>query len=173
MTKDRRISRRAALARLGLGVAGAYVAPAFVGLSQARASGASGSSGSSSASPASSPSPASTPSSPSTPGVDGTSQPSGPSGPGGCRGSSFSGEVQISQRDYKRAQRAIARGEARPLREVLDAVRAEHPGRVLQVGYSDKGGPPMFQVLIVDPSGAVKSITVDAGSGLVTNMWKC
>ncbi|WP_300517223.1 hypothetical protein [Aliiroseovarius sp.] len=52
-------------------------------------------------------------------------------------------------------------------------MRSEHPGRVLQVGFSEKGGRAAFQVLIVDPSGAVISVSVDAGSGLVTNMWKC
>ena len=191
MSGTKRISRRAALARLGMGAAGAYMSPAFVGLSQARASGGSEASAASAASPASTPSPASAaspasgpsapsrasePSRPSGPEASSgspVSGPSGPSGPGACRGSSLSGGAQISRQDYKRAQRAIARGNARPLQEILRNVQARYPGRTLQVGFSERGRRPTFQVLIVDRSGAMISVTVDAGSAQVMNIRKC
>jgi hypothetical protein len=185
MSDGKRISRRAALFRLGLGAASAYMAPSMVGLSQARASSASPASAPSPATPPSAPSPASvpspvsppsapsTPSGPSEPGGGTPSSPSGPSGPGTCRSSSIAGNAQISRKDYLRAQRAIARGDARPLQEVLKNVQSKQPGKLLQVGFSDKGKRTNFRVLIVDQSGAVVSVTVDAGSGQITSIRKC
>ncbi|WP_170478591.1 PepSY domain-containing protein [Ruegeria arenilitoris] len=85
----------------------------------------------------------------------------------------MSGSAQISRQDYKRAQRAIARGDARPLQEVLGKVQARRPGKLLQVGFPETRGRPIFQVLIVDSKGAVVSVTVDAGSGRITNMQAC
>ncbi len=189
MKRNNRISRREALKRLGLGAAGAYIAPSLAGLSMARAassssppSPASRATPPSPASPASRPSPVSRasapsgpsrPSGPTGPNGSGGSQPSGPSGPGKCKRSAISGDAQISRRDYQRAQRAISRGDARPLREVLSNVRAKHPGKVLHVGFSENGTRPTFNVLIVGSSGAVISVTVDAKSGRVTSMRKC
>lgn len=189
MTRSKRITRREALTRLGLGAAGVYMAPSLTGLSMARAASSSSPASPASratppspASPASRPSPASgpspvskssTPSAPSGPTNRGGSEPSGPSGPGKCKRSAISGDAQISRRDYKRAQRAISRGEARPLNEVLSNVRAKHPGKLLHVGYSEGGSGPSFDVLIVGASGAVISVTVDAKSGRVTSMRKC
>lgn len=189
MSSDKRISRRAALARLGLAAAGSYVAPAMLGLSHARAASSSSpaskpspASKASRPSPASGPSPASRasrpsassgPSSPTSSGKTPGNSVSGPSGPGACRQSSMSGNAQISRQDYKRAQRAIARGDARPLQEVLKTVQSKYPGKLVQVGYSEKGRRPVFQVMIVIRSGAVISVAVDAGSGRITSMRKC
>ncbi|WP_424940402.1 PepSY domain-containing protein [Aliiroseovarius sp. S253] len=85
----------------------------------------------------------------------------------------MSGNAQISRQDYKRAQRAIARGDARPLQEVLKTVQKRYPGKLVQVGYSEKGRKPVFQVMIVNRSGAVISVSVDAGSGRIASMQRC
>ncbi len=192
MTGGKRISRRAALARLGFGAVGAYMAPSVTRLSAAQAaSSASPPSPASDPSPASAPTRASPPSDPSPPSAASQSsaptrpsgpsrssgasgaEVSGPSGPGACRPSSIPGGAQITRRDYERAQRAISRGDARPLREILNTVQSSHPGRLVQVGFSETGGTPSFRVLIVDRAGAVVSITVDAGSGRITSVRKC
>lgn len=192
MTQAKGISRRAALARLGLAVGGAYLAPAMVGLSAARAasnpSPPSAPSEPTAPTPPSPPSPVTAPTAPtaatapsvvtapSVPETASTSQAveiSGPSGPGACRTSTISPNGTISHRDYERAQRAISRGEARPLRDVVSVVQSRHPGRLLQVGFSESGSGSSFRVLIVDQRGAVVSVTVDAGSAQITNVQRC
>lgn len=189
MTQAKGISRRAALARLGLAVGGAYLAPAMVGLSAARAasnpSPPSAPSEPTAPTPPSPPSPVTAPTAPTAPSVvTAPSVPetapttqaveiSGPSGPGACRTSTISPNGTISRRDYERAQRAISRGEVRPLRDVVNVVQSRHPGRLLQVGFSESGSGSSFRVLIVDQRGAVVSVTVDAGSAQITNVQRC
>ena len=187
MKRTNRICRRAALARLGLGAASIYMSPVILGLSKAHAaSSVSDASSPSPASPASSPSPpsratppsppsaASNPSGPSQPtNRDGVSLSSGPSGPGSCRQTSLPDGGQITRSDYERAQQAISRGDAQPLREVLENVHSRHPGRLLRVGFSESGRSPTFRVVIVNPSGAIVSVTVDARSGQITNVQNC
>ena len=166
MTDTIRISRRTALARLGLGAASIYMSPVIVGLSKAHAG--SGVSQASPASPASPPSRASPPSPPSA-----ASGASGPSGPGSCRQTSLPNGGQITRREYDRAQEAIARGDAQPLRDVIRNVQSRHPGRLLRVGFSDSGRSLSFRVVVVNPSGAIVSVTVDAKSGQITNVQNC
>jgi len=160
MTGPRKITRREALRRLGLGAAAAYVAPSVMGLSAARAS---------------TPSPASAASAPSAP--SGPSRARGglsaPSSPGTCRLPRDSGNITISQRDYTRAQKAISQGRAMPLREVLQKVAKTEPGRPVQVGYTEDGARALYRVLIVKPSGQVRSLTIDAGSGLILSAGNC
>lgn len=180
MTNSKPITRRAALARLGLSAASVYMSPGILGISKAHA--ASSVSTPSPVSPATPPSPPSTPSPPSKP--SGPSQPenrtggrtsstSGPSTAGTCQQSSLPAGGQITRRDYARAQQAIARGDARPLREVLSGVQSRYPGRMLRVGFSESGQSPTFRVLIVNRSGAILSVTVDAKSGQITNVRNC
>jgi hypothetical protein len=186
MTQAKRISRRAALARLGLGAASMYMSPIILGLSKAHA--ASSVSIASSPSPASStstpnapsratppsaPSAASSPSGPSEPGSRADIGVSGPSGPGSCRQTALPDGAQITRRDYERAQQAISRGDAQPLRDVLNSVQSKYPGRLLRVGFSQSGRSPAFRVVIVNSSGAIVSITVDARSGQITNVQNC
>ncbi len=183
MTNSKPISRRAALARLGLSAASVYMSPGILGISRAHA--ASSVSSPSPVSPATPPSPPSNPSPPSAASnPSGPSQPadraggsssraSGPSTAGTCRQTSLPGGGQITRQDYERAQQAIARGDARPLREVLNSVQSRHPGRMLRVGFSESGRSPAFRVVIVNRSGAIVSVTVDAKSGQITNVQNC
>jgi uncharacterized membrane protein YkoI len=55
----------------------------------------------------------------------------------------------------------------------LKNVQSKQPGKLLQVGFSDTGKRTKFRVLIVDRSGAVVSVSVDAGSGRITSIRKC
>ncbi|SFR32973.1 hypothetical protein SAMN04488005_0410 [Yoonia tamlensis] len=177
MTKDHHITRRAALARLGLGTAAAYMSPAFLGLSKAHAaSSATAPSAASNPSPASDPTAPSPPTPPSTP--SGPSQPSptrasGPSSAGSCQHPPLLNGGQITRAEYAEAQAAIARGDARPLREVLTNVQSQHPGQLLRVGYAPNAGRPAYRVVIVNSRGAIISVTVDAGSGQITNVQNC
>lgn len=175
------ISRRAALARLGLGISAIYVSPAVTGLSAAHASsGPSDGSAPSPASPASAPSAPSRPSRPSGPsaasGVDAASTPSGAEESERrieCRVPGKNGGVRISRDDYQRVQRAIRRGEARPLREVLQETARKYPGQPVRVGLSSKGSDLAYRIQIVTPSGDIVSLTVDARSGAIVQAWTC
>lgn len=163
MSQSKAISRRAALARLGLTAASVYMSPGIMGISMAHAA--------SSVSDASQSSAATPPSPPSPPSV--VSATSGPSSAGSCQQTTLPGGANITRQDYARAQRAIQRGEARPLREILRNVQSRHPGTFLRVGYSESGRSPAFRVVIVNASGAIVTVTVDAKSGQITNVQNC
>lgn len=191
MTGREKLSRRQALARLGLGVTVAYVAPTLLGLSEARASSApsppSSPSAPSPASPASRPSAPSTalpPSSPSGPsestkstssGSSSASTPgvSGPSSLGKCQVVDGTDGVRISRNDYKHAQRAIRKGEARSLKDILNVTNRQYPGRPVRVGFSVSGPEPRYRIQIITTSGDVLSVTVLAKSGEIINARKC
>lgn len=190
MTSDTRITRRAALMRLGLGAASAYVSPSIVGLSAAHAQSAasdptrpSAPTRASTPTPPSSPSPVSRASTPSRPGTSNpTSGPSSPSGsnaqratsgPSACRQPNLPNGGQMSRRDYELAQQAIARGDARPLSEVINTVQSQYPGRIVRVGFSGNGPSGVFRIRIVSQTGAVVSVSVNAKSGAITGVQNC
>lgn len=199
MTRNANISRRQALARLGLGVATAYMSPVVTGLSQARASTASPASKPSAqskasppskaspASKASPPSRASRPSRPSSPSA--SSSPSGPGNQGSnnskskasvpsgpeneCRVSGGGGQMTISKQEYRQAQTAIRQGKARPLSEVVKIARERYPGQPVRVGFSSGSGEPQYHIQIVTKTGAIISVTVAARSGTILRARRC
>ncbi len=170
MTKPAKlISRRLALARLGLGIGAAYCAPMTVGLSRAHA-----------ASTPSSPSPPSSATPPSAP-----TQASAPEAPPGegeeandlqssyCSHPSGAERATISRRDMQRAQAAVNRGEALPLREIVSIVQRRHPGRLIRVGFQSEGTVHRYRLFMVSGGGTVQAITVDAGSGDTASVRGC
>ena len=181
------ISRRAALVRLGLGAAAVYCAPAMTSLSAARAASGSGKSGSpSEPSAPSAPSTPSTPSAPTAPSnptapSDGVPSPPPTTEPntgsraasGGCSGPSGAERASISRRDMARANAAVARGEAKPLREIVGIVRQQFPGRLIRVGFNSRDGAPRYWLQIVSNAGSVQTVTVEAGSGQVSGVKGC
>lgn len=167
-----KLTRRAALRRLGLGLGAAYCSPILTGLSRAQAA--------SSASSSSNPSPPSDPTAPSTPSA--VSSPSSPSGAendgrdgsqGGCSAPSGSERVEISRRDMELANEAVARGEAKPLREIFQTVQGRHPGRMIRVGFNSNGGNRHYWLRMVTQSGSVQTITVDALTGATISVRGC
>jgi len=72
----------------------------------------------------------------------------------------------------QRAQAAVARGEAKPLREIVSIVQSQHPGRLIKVGFSTKNGP-QYWLQMVSGSGSVQTVTVEAGSGRVASVKGC
>jgi hypothetical protein len=172
MSQSKPISRRAALARLGLTAASAYISPGILGISMAHAaSSVSSPTPPSPATPPSAPSQVSPPTGASQP--EGRSRTSDQSDTGSCNQTALPDVGNITRQDYERAQHAIQRGDARPLREVIQNVQSEHPGKFLRVGYFESGRSPNFKVVIVNPSGAIVSVTVDAKSGQITNVQNC
>jgi len=71
------------------------------------------------------------------------------------------------------AQRAISQGRALPLREVVNQVKKRHPGRLINVGFSDKGAKPLYRLKMVSTGGAVQTISVHAGTGRIASVNGC
>jgi uncharacterized membrane protein YkoI len=172
------LTRRAALARLGLAVGAVYCSPILTQLSSAQAASApSASSSPSAASPASAPSaasPASPPSSPSGPGNNtSTDRDRQDQSTGGCSAPSGSEGITISRRDMTRANDAVARGDAKPLREIFGIVQHRHPGQMIRVRFTVTGDNRAYLIRMVTESGSVQTVTVDALSGATLGIGAC
>ena len=179
------LTRRQALARLGLGLGAVYCAPYVAGLSAARAD--ENDSSSSSTPSSSDPEPPDDPDPGDDPGPDDakpdptddgeSSEDTGPdreSAPRtGCTAPSGPTQASISRRDMQSAQAAVARGDAKPLREIVAIVQREHPGRLLRVGFRNNGGTATYWLRMVAGGGVVQTVQVDAGSGRVTSIGGC
>ena len=172
------LSRRAALARLGLAVGAVYCSPILTQLSSAQAASApSAPSPPSAASPASAPSaasPASPSSSPSGPGNNSsTDRDRQDQSTGGCSAPSGSEGITISGRDMTRANDAVARGDAKPLREIFGIVQRRHPGQMIRVRFTVTGDNRAYLIRMVTESGSVQTVTVDALSGATLGIGAC
>jgi uncharacterized membrane protein YkoI len=172
------LSRRAALARLGLAVSAVYCSPILTQLSSAQAASApSAPSSPSAASPASAPSassPASPPSSPSGPSNDtSTDRDRQDQSTGGCSAPSGSEGITISRRDMTRANDAVARGDAKPLREIFGIVQRRHPGQMIRVRFTVAGNNRAYLIRMVTETGSVQTVTVDALSGATLGIGAC
>jgi uncharacterized membrane protein YkoI len=172
------LSRRAALARLGLAVGAVYCSPILTQLSSAQAASApSTPSSPSAASPASAPSaasPASPPSSPSGPGNNSsTDRDRQDQSAGGCSAPSGSEGITISRRDMTRANDAVARGDAKPLREIFGIVQRRHPGQMIRVRFTVAGNNRAYLIRMVTETGSVQTVTVDALSGATLGIGAC
>lgn len=164
------LSRRQALARLGLLPIAAYVGPAVLALSTAASA--------SQASAPSAPSPPSRPSPPSTP--------SGPGGDGGeadellsddCQVDSStlsgSGAPSISQDDFRRAQAAVDAGYALPLSQIWPKIIKNYPGRIISVTFTGHRTRPRYRLRAVSPSGRLETIIVSARTGAIERIVGC
>ena len=172
------LTRRAALARLGLAVGAVYCSPILTQLSSAQAASApSAPSSPSTASPASAPSaasPASPPSSPSGPSNNtSTDRDRQDQSAGGCSAPSGSEGITISRRDMTRANDAVARGDAKPLREIFGIVQRRHPGQMIRVRFTVAGNNRAYLIRMVTESGSVQTVTVDALSGATLGIGAC
>jgi uncharacterized membrane protein YkoI len=166
------LTRRAALARLGLAVGAVYCSPTLTQLSSAQA--ASAPSDASPPSPPSAASPASAPSSPSGPGNNtSTDRDRQDQSTGGCSAPSGSEGITISRRDMTRANDAVARGDAKPLREIFEIVQRRHPGQMIRVRFTVTGDNRAYLIRMVTESGSVQTVTVDALSGATLGIGAC
>ena len=69
--------------------------------------------------------------------------------------------------DQDRARDAVRSGQARPLAAILPQIRDRFPGRMLDAQLVERGDRALYVVKILDPSGQVVEVTVDAASGAV------
>lgn len=68
-------------------------------------------------------------------------------------------------RDHDEARRAVEAGQARPLNEILDIVRGKLPGEIIRVKFERQNGEWMYEFRLVDRSGRLFEVYVDARTG--------
>lgn len=72
----------------------------------------------------------------------------------------ISGEEE--HEDHERALRALEQGEAKPLAEILDAVKKQIGGDVVGVDFERDGDHYVYELKIVTPDGRLREVYVDA-----------
>jgi uncharacterized membrane protein YkoI len=69
--------------------------------------------------------------------------------------------------DHESARRAVERGEALPLADILERVRAELGGEIVGVSFERKGHRWVYEFKVIAPGGRLMEVYVDAASGRV------
>jgi uncharacterized membrane protein YkoI len=65
-------------------------------------------------------------------------------------------------RDHERARRALEEGRARPLAEILEAVRGRLDGEVIGVEFDREDGRYVYEFKVVGSDGRLREVYVDA-----------
>lgn len=68
-------------------------------------------------------------------------------------------------RDHDEARRAVEAGEARPLSEILNIVRDKLPGEIIRVRFERENGSWVYEFRVVNRSGQLFEVHVDARTG--------
>ncbi len=71
------------------------------------------------------------------------------------------------ERDYEQARRAVERGEALALAEILKRVRADLGGEVVGVEFERKRERWIYEFKVIDPAGRLWDVYVDAATAAV------
>ena len=66
--------------------------------------------------------------------------------------------------DHDRARRAVERGEARPLSDILTQVRPALGGEVAGVDFRRKSGRWIYEFRVLSPAGQMTEVYVDAST---------
>jgi uncharacterized membrane protein YkoI len=69
--------------------------------------------------------------------------------------------------DHERARQALERGEVLPLAEILERVRSQAPGEVIETEFDREGGRWVYELKLIDPQGRVVELEVDAVDGRI------
>ncbi len=65
-------------------------------------------------------------------------------------------------RDHERARRALEEGRARPLAEILEAVRGRLDGEVIGVEFDREDGRYVYEFKVVGSDGRLREVHIDA-----------
>ncbi|MEO7940453.1 MAG: PepSY domain-containing protein [Burkholderiaceae bacterium] len=71
------------------------------------------------------------------------------------------------QRDHDRARAALNAGEILPLATILERVATVQPGQVLEVELEQDHGSWIYELKLIQSSGALVKLKVDARDGTV------
>ena len=76
----------------------------------------------------------------------------------------IAGPALADRDDHDRARRALEAGEVLPLSEILAAVEAAQPGRVIEVELERDDGRWVYELELVAPDGRLVEIEIDAAT---------
>lgn len=76
----------------------------------------------------------------------------------------IAGPALADRDDHDRARRALEAGEVLPLSEILAAVEAAQPGRVIEVELERDDGRWIYELELVAPDGRLVEIEIDAAT---------
>lgn len=71
------------------------------------------------------------------------------------------------ERDYDQARRAVERGEALALAEILTRVRSDLGGEVVGVSIKRKRDRWTYEFKVIDPAGRLWEVHVDAATAAI------
>lgn len=69
--------------------------------------------------------------------------------------------------DHDRARRALEAGEILPLKTVLEKVRLDTPGQVMEVEMERRNALWVYEIKILRPGGTLVKLVVDASDGTI------
>ena len=69
------------------------------------------------------------------------------------------------EHDHDRARAALARGEVRPLAEILAVVHDAVPGDIVEVELEREGGVWVYELKVISPDGRRLEVLIDAATG--------
>lgn len=72
--------------------------------------------------------------------------------------------------DFETAEKAVKRGEMRPLSAILDELAAIQPGRVIAIELDIEDGLPIYDVELITPDGRLLEVDIDAKTGMILSM---
>ncbi len=73
---------------------------------------------------------------------------------------------------YDRARRAVDRGESLPIAELLERLKTQVSGEVVGVEFEREHGKWVYEFKIIDTSGRLVEVYVDAHTGKVLLPWR-
>lgn len=68
---------------------------------------------------------------------------------------------------HDRARQALREGRVLPLTAIIERAQKAQPGDVLEVELEDEHGRLIYEVKVIDPSGKVIEVLLDASTGEV------
>lgn len=80
----------------------------------------------------------------------------------GAATAAYSDDSEDDDDDHDRARRALEEGRTRPLAEILAVVEEEIGGDVIGVEFERRGEAYVYELKIVDASGRLREVVVDA-----------
>lgn len=77
------------------------------------------------------------------------------------------GAARADDDDHDRARSALEQGKARPLAEILKAVRPRLGGRIVDVDFDNENGVYVYEFKVIQPDGRVREVYVNAQTGRI------
>jgi uncharacterized membrane protein YkoI len=88
----------------------------------------------------------------------------------GAWGDGYGRDWEDEGHAYDRARRAVSRGEILPIAQLLEQVHARFPGEVVSVEFEDEHGRAVYEFKIVDETGRLLEVYVNAQTGEVLSV---